>query len=382
MLFPRTKLVDTFINQLENNNPDFVVLYWWKWSWKTSFLKLLENVGVLNPEKTEYITTSIEDHVTQIDTPEYIVIDAQISQDISEIRTFIKSKLPDSKVIYLTEVYTDIADNEIIYEIPYISFREFAEWHRHSINISEILEWRADIEKFSELKELYIHLGQYGKNLTLWTNSNELFEQKLEEMKESLFTKEYPEFLEFIRTLAMNVGELFKEEKLAKLIGISRRKVRKYTEILAKHHIVLPIGWYYTDTSVELSRHVKLYFTDLSYMDSALWVGYYHGSTKQWVIENFILLELQRKLKQTHTIYFYRKKSGAEIQFILEEIATEQLTPIEITLRGTASISQALKTFDETYNEKVDHYMIFNESIAEQKEFSGKSVIILPHFAA
>ncbi|MBP9779648.1 ATP-binding protein [Candidatus Gracilibacteria bacterium] len=382
MLFPRTKLVDTFINQLENNNPEFIVLYGGKGSGKTSFLKLLENGGVLNPEKTEYITTDIENHVTQIDTPEYIVIDAEISQDISEIRAFIKSKLPDSKVLFLTEAYTDTTDNEMIYEIPYISFREFAEGHHHSINIGEILEGRANIEKYSELKELYIHLGQYGKNLILGRNSDELFEKKLEEMKESLFTKEYDEFLEFIRTLAMSVGELFKEEKLAKLIGISRRKVRKYTEILAKHHVVLPIGGYYTNTSVELSRHVKLYFTDLSYMDSALGVGYYHGSTKQGVIENFILLELQRKLKQTHTIYFYRKKSGAEIQFVLEEIGSEKLTPIEITLRGTGSISQALKTFDETYNEKVDHYMIFNESIAEQKELSGKSVIVLPHFAA
>jgi hypothetical protein len=149
MLFPRTKLVDTFINQLENNNPDFIVLYWWKWSWKTSFLKLLENVGVLNPEKTEYITTSIEDHVTQIDTPEYIVIDAEISQDISEIRAFIKSKLPDSKVIYFSQKHIQIlTDNEMLYEIPYISFREFAEWHHHSVNISEILEWRANIEKY------------------------------------------------------------------------------------------------------------------------------------------------------------------------------------------------------------------------------------------
>ncbi len=103
-------------------------------------------------------------------------------------------------------------------------------------------------------------------------------------------------------------------------------------------------------------------------MDSALGVGYYHGTTKQGVIENFILLELERKVKHTHTIYFYRKKSGAEMQFILEEKETEKLTPIEIYLRDSSNISQAMKTFNESYNEYVDHFMIFNEKSAEQKE--------------
>lgn len=104
---------------------------------------------------------------------------------------------------------------------------------------------------------------------------------KLELMKTHLFPKEHDEFLEFIRTLAMSVGDLFKEERLAKLIGISRRKVRKYTEILSKHHMIRAVGSYHRDTTVELSRHVKIYFSDLSYMDSALGIGYYHGTTKQ-----------------------------------------------------------------------------------------------------
>lgn len=116
-------------------------------------------------------------------------------------------------------------------------------------------------------------------------------------------------------------------------------------------------------------------------MDSALGVGYYHGTTKQWVIENFILLELERKLKDSHTIYFYRKKSGAEIQFVLEEKMTEKLTPIEVYLRDSSALSQALKTFNESYSDNVDHYMILNDRSAEEKELGWKPVIILPHVA-
>ena len=100
-------------------------------------------------------------------------------------------------------------------------------------------------------------------------------------MKKDIFPKEEKEFMEFIRTIAMNVGELFKEERVAKIIGISRRKVRKYASILAKHHMVSAVGPFYEDASVEVTRHIKLYFRDLSYMQSALGDGYYHGEMKE-----------------------------------------------------------------------------------------------------
>jgi response regulator of citrate/malate metabolism len=57
-------------------------------------------------------------------------------------------------------------------------------------------------------------------------------------MNQELFEKEYETFLDFIRTVAMGVGDLFKEERIAKLMNISRRKVRKYSEILLKYQFI------------------------------------------------------------------------------------------------------------------------------------------------
>ncbi len=382
MLFPRTKLIDTLIARIEEEDPSSIIIHGPKGSGKTTFLKLLENAWILNPKHTEYVRTDIHEHETRLHKPEYIVIDADISVDFQDIRTFIKSKLPETKIIYTCEHYEGKEEKDMfVFEIPYISFREFAEWHHHPINIGDIMQGEAEMSRLLELRETYMHLGQFGEHLTKWENTQRVWNEKMEQMKTHLFPKEHDQFLEFARTLAMSVGELFKEEKIAKLIGISRRKVRKYAEILAKHHVVRAVGPYYRDTDVELSRHVKLYFSDLSYMDTLLSVGYYHGTTKQGVIENFILLELDRKLKETHVIYFYRKKSGAEMQFVLEEKETEKLTPIEVYLRWSSAISQAMKTFDEAYSENVDHYMILNESVAEQKEIWENSIIVLPHVA-
>ena len=79
----------------------------------------------------------------------------------------------------------------------------------------------------------------------------------------------------------MNVGDIFKEERIAKNMNISRRKVRKYTEIILKHNLIRAIGPWVENHTTELSRHVKVYFSDLSYFHAALGVGYYHGGNKQ-----------------------------------------------------------------------------------------------------
>lgn len=179
----------------------------------------------------------------------------------------------------------------------------------------------------------------------------------------------------------MNVGDIFKEERIAKSMNISRRKVRKYTEILLKYKIVRAVGPWVENTTTELSRHVKVYFSDLADFHAALGVAYYHGEGKQGVIENFVLLELDRKLVSTHDIRFYRKKSGAEVSFILLEKSTQKVTPIEITTRATDIIPQSLSIFIETYGDRIDHAMMMNDSLATQKNSGVTPLIILPHIA-
>ena len=179
----------------------------------------------------------------------------------------------------------------------------------------------------------------------------------------------------------MNVGDIFKEDRIAKMMNISRRKVKKYTEILLNHDVIRAVGPWVENPTTELSRHVKVYFSDLSYFHEALGVGYYHGEGKQGVIENFVLLELDRKLASTHDIRFYRKKSGAEVSFLLIERSSGKITPIEITTRSTDIIPQSLSIFIETYGSRIDHAMMMNDTLAKQKVSGGTPVIVLPHIA-
>jgi predicted AAA+ superfamily ATPase len=182
-----------------------------------------------------------------------------------------------------------------------------------NIDIASIMSGTADVSSYNTLRDTYLHLGQYADNLTHPDHIIETFDKKIANINQELFKKEESDFLEFVRTIAMGVGDIYKEDRIAKMMDISRRKVRKYTELLMKYDMIRAVGPWVRDASTELSRHVKIYFTDLSYLHVALGVSYYHGENKQGVIENFIFLELDRKLASTHEIKFYRKKSGAEI---------------------------------------------------------------------
>ncbi len=383
MIFPRTKLVNKFNELLMNNTVQYIALVGESGIWKTTFLDLIRD-SILITSTVESIFVTEESPLELAQVKEiginYIIIDSDLQLNIYDIRSFIESNSPDSRVIFTSTTQTQ-EDGIENFLIGGISFREYTEWMNQIIDVGSIMTGNADINSLNNLRDSYVHLGAYPSNLAIPENVQTSFDEKLSIMNTELFKKEEWDFLEFIRTLAMNVGDIFKEERIAKNMNISRRKVRKYTEIVLKYNLVRAIGPWVENTTTELSRHVKVYFSDLSYFHAALGVGYYHGENKQWVIENFILIELDRKLSGTHDIRFYRKKSGAEVSFILVEKETNKLTPIEVTTRPTDIIPQALKTFYETYGERIDHAMIMNDSMVGQKEINGTPVIILPHIA-
>jgi predicted AAA+ superfamily ATPase len=66
--------------------------------------------------------------------------------------------------------------------------------------------------------------------------------KKKQSLYRELYEKEYAIFDSYLRTIAMNVGNLFKADQIAKLLGISRRKVNKYTELILNHRIVEAIA--------------------------------------------------------------------------------------------------------------------------------------------
>jgi len=169
------------------------------------------------------------------------------------------------------------------------------------------MESQTEIESINILRDKYIHLGQLQENIEHPENIMENFMKIFEDATKELFEKEKDDYMEYLRTIAMGVWDIFKGDRTAKNMGLSRRKIHKYTELSLKYNIIKILEPLVLDNETELSRHIKLYFSDLSYIYAILGNSYYHWAMKQGVIENFLLLELERKLIKTHDIYFIEK---------------------------------------------------------------------------
>ena len=378
----RKKYIDLFHKAIQDTTHRYLALVWPYGIGKSTFLHECEQFDVFGDEwHYQHIDIKKGDTLAQYDIQDgvkILIIDSLKNLEISEIRSFIKPLSSKIKVVFTYE--WEIYDDDItLFRLPTIWLREYLEHETGSISISDIFSGDIDIERLNKFRDIYIKNGGYPEHLLLWTSIQEDFDKKRSFMYQELFEKEYSIFDSYMRTIAMNIGNLFKADQIAKLLNISRRKVNKYTELLIKHDIVKAIGPWVQDTGTETSRHVKLYFSDLGYLAALLWEMHAEGTLRQGATENLIFLELQRKLSDTHTLYFYRKKSGAEIVFIAENDENTLITPIEVTTRSTDISPQVFRVFDAEYHDRIERYMIFNDTKWSLSSLGDTQIMILPH---
>ncbi len=383
MILSRSKLIEQFQETLLTTTTRYINISSRSVREREYFIELLESGDILSSSNTAKIqlnqdgTSEIIHENNEADT---VLFYTPSLPDISHIRTIIELYQNEPRGIIISE--QQMWDDEVTpFPLSGIGFREYAQSKWKKIQIQEIMESQTEIESINTLRDEYIHLGQWQENIENPEAITENFMNIFEIATQELFTKEKDDYMEYLRTIAMGVGDIFKWDRTAKNIGLSRRKIHKYTELSLKYNIIQAIGPLVLDNETELSRHVKLYFSDLSYIYAILGNSYYHWAMKQWVIENFLLLELERKLTKTHDIRFYRKKSGSEIAFVLENRANWLLTPIDVTIKRTIIEPKSFVYFHEKYKEKVETYMMANDSDIRQSTIWEKPFIILPHIA-
>ncbi len=378
----RKKYIDLFHKLIQDRLTQYYAIVWPYGIGKSTFLRECEQFDVFwDADNYQHIDLQNGEPLSSISIQygvKYVIIDSPESLNIVDIRSFIESLLSDKVIIFTSE--QEIYDDDVtMFQFPTIGLREYLEHETGSVNVADIFSWNLDISKLNKLRDIYIKNGWYPEHLLHGTSIKVDFLRKRVLLVQELFEKEYSIFDIYIRTIAMNIGNLFKADQIAKLLNISRRKVNKYTELLIKHDIVKAIGPWVQDTNTETSRHVKLYFSDLGYLSALLWEIHGEWTQRQWATENLIFLELQRKLGETHALYFYRKKSWAEIAFIAEDNENTLITPIEVTTRSTDISPQVFRVFDEEYHDRIERYMIFNDTKWAISSLNDTQIMILPH---
>ena len=112
-----------------------------------------------------------------------------------------------------------------------------------------------------------------------------------------------------IRLLASRSGNLLEISNITGIMGMDKRKVAAYIEVLEKTYFIHLVAPFSRNVDKELSYRKKIYLADTGILQQLAQV-----SSGQ-VFENAIYLQWQK----SHTVNFYQKRSGQEVDFILDQ---------------------------------------------------------------
>lgn len=256
------------------------------------------------------------------------------AQRLPKLGLFIKylyDQKPDLKIILSGSISLDIREkikepltgrkNE--YFLPPLSISEIFKFHQ----LDPIKLGTATALTMEILEEALI-FGNYP-GLLLVPHDQKV--QKIRELAMSYLYKDMADLFDLrdeyaVKVVAMylaeNIGNLLNVENLAKMAKLTRYQVEKIIDALEKMYVVKLVKPYYKAKYKELVHASKVYFYDLGIrnallgkLDKTLIIA-----DKGKLFENLIFGQLISKFN-LNDIYFWRTRSGSEIDFIVQNQA-------------------------------------------------------------
>ncbi|MGB9720418.1 MAG: ATP-binding protein [bacterium] len=236
----------------------------------------------------------------------------------------VKFFLTGSASFYLKNLFTEsLSGRKYIFEIYPLTFKEFLIFKEVKLNIPE--ESRlVNPQIFDTISRYYDEYIQFGGFPAVVLKSN-LEEKKkaLEEIFSSFFQLEILQLGDFRRNkvirdlillLIQRIGSKLDIQKLSSELGISRPSIYEYISFLEGTYFIKLVKPFSKKKNAEIRKVPKVYLCD-----SGL-ANHFAKLDQGIVFENCVFQNLITKGE----INYYQKKSGAEIDFILnKEIAYE-----------------------------------------------------------
>jgi hypothetical protein len=150
------------------------------------------------------------------------------------------------------------------------------------------------------------------------------------------------DFQKFMRLLAARIGQLLDLSDLAKDSGLSINTVKSWISILEASYVIFLLQPHFVNFNKRLVKMPKIYFYDTALACHLLRITnpdsvYDHylrgGLFESFIISNFLKDRYNQGLPPN--VYFWRDKTGHEVDCVLEEGG--KLFPIEIKSSSTIS---------------------------------------------
>ena len=232
----------------------------------------------------------------------------------------IKFLVTGSSSFYLKNHFTEsLAGRKRIFEMRPLSFSEFLDFKGSDVRLDGFLMQKFNPAIYAKLNEFYREYLVFGGFPEVVLEPNK--EDKIEYLKEIVNAylqmdlliagdiQRTDEIYSLLRLLNVRVGSKIDYNKIASVSGLSRHRVKEYLTFLEYTFFIHQIEPYSKSPDKEISLQKKLY-----YADNGLLTVF--GVTDMGkLLENSIANQLIPLGK----LNYYAKKSGQEIDFILNE---------------------------------------------------------------
>ncbi|HPG36719.1 MAG TPA: ATP-binding protein, partial [bacterium] len=161
-----------------------------------------------------------------------------------------------------------------------------------------------------------------------------------------------PEILEkLVLALALQVGSEVNYNELAQTVGVDRKTIENYVNILSQGYVVFSLGSYNKNLRSEIKKSRKIYFYDNGIRNMI--IGNFNSldmrSDKGSLWENFLVSERKKQHAYKNSFsnsYFWRTRQQQEVDYVEE--SGGKLTGFEFKWKAKSGLKLP-KTFTETY---------------------------------
>ncbi|MFW5805424.1 MAG: ATP-binding protein [Bacteroidales bacterium] len=185
----------------------------------------------------------------------------------------------------------------------------------------------------------------------------------LRDVRSFIRNEDFVGFNKLLRLLASQAGNMVNINNLSKECSLSYKKTEEYLYIIEQMYIIQLIEPFHSNRKKVITKMRKVFFTDTGLRNIIL--GNMNALEKRTdkgeLTENFVLLEIRRKLLNHYKVYYYRTLDGSEVDFIVDNM--KKLIPVEVKHSAFNRIKNLknLNAFIETH--KTDNPYVVNKNL-------------------
>ncbi len=289
------------------------------------------------------------------DRPAYVFLDEiHLVKNIPTIVKYlidhhkIKFFMTGSASFYLKNLFSEsLAGRKYIFELFPLSFPEFLKLKGSALQMTSLPD-KISFAVFEQIDQYYNEYMQYGAFPGVVQKEN-VQEKKLmlEDIFSSYFQLEVSGLGDFrksnvIRDLILllmeRIGSTLEYSRLSTELGVSRQTILNYINFLESTYFITRVRPFHRNRNLEIRKTPKCYLCDTGL------TRHFSRASEGALFENTIFNQLRSKAE----LNFYRKKSGSEIDFLLnKQIAYEvKLSPSPSDLTKVKFLCDALGVKD------------------------------------